>query len=55
MYTLHGIYKDDHCIMHTQYNSNTNGNRGNDLNVVSAWIQGYTGKGIVVSVVDDGK
>ena len=25
-----------------------------DLNVVPAWIQGYTGKGVVVSVVDEG-
>ena len=25
-----------------------------DLNVLPAWIQGYTGKGVVVSIVDDG-
>lgn len=31
-------------------------NRGNgrDMNVVGAWRKGYTGKGIVVAVVDDG-
>ena len=34
-----------------QYNKN---NYASDLNVVSAWIQGYTGKGVVVSIVDDG-
>ena len=26
-----------------------------DLNVEPAWIQGYTGKNIIVGVVDDGK
>ena len=26
-----------------------------DINVEPAWIQGYTGKGIVVAVVDDGE
>ena len=26
-----------------------------DLNVEPAWIQGYTGRGVVVAVVDDGK
>ena len=30
------------------------GSGGRDLNVVPAWIQGFTGKGVVVSVVDDG-
>ena len=28
---------------------------GKDLNVLAAWIQGYTGKGVVVTVVDDGE
>ena len=27
---------------------------GHDLNVEPAWIQGITGKGVVVAVVDDG-
>ena len=26
-----------------------------DINVEPAWIQGYTGNGIIVGVVDDGK
>lgn len=26
-----------------------------DLNVEKAWLQGYTGKGILVAVVDDGQ
>ena len=25
-----------------------------DLNVLPVWIQGYTGRGVVVSIVDDG-
>ena len=28
---------------------------GHDLNVMPAWKKGYTGKGVVVAVVDDGK
>ena len=31
------------------------GPAGVDLNVLPAWQQGYTGKGVVVSVLDDGK
>ena len=39
-----------------QYNTGqTSGHTGLDLNVVPAWIQGYTGKGVVVSIVDDGR
>ena len=46
---LHGLCK------HTQYNIGQNGGHsGVDLNVLPAWIQGYTGKGVVVSIVDDG-
>ena len=33
----------------------TGGPAGRDLNVVPAWMQGVTGKGVVVAVVDDGK
>ena len=33
----------------------TNGSAGRDLNVIPVWMQGITGKGVVVSVVDDGK
>jgi len=31
-------------------------NRGNglDMNVIPAWNNGYTGRGIVVSILDDG-
>lgn len=28
---------------------------GHDLNVEPAWIQGITGRGVVVAVVDDGR
>ena len=55
----------EHCALlqhHTlcdhlpsQYNVGQSGGRsGMDLNVLPAWIQGYTGRGVVVSVVDDG-
>ena len=30
------------------------GSYGKDLNVEPAWMQGITGKGVVVSVFDDG-
>lgn len=33
----------------------TGGPAGRDINVVPAWMQGFTGKGVVVGVVDDGK
>lgn len=33
----------------------TSGPAGLDLNVEGAWIQGLTGRGVVVSVVDDGE
>ena len=33
----------------------TSGPEGLDLNVEPAWIQGITGGGVVVTVVDDGK
>ena len=32
----------------------TAGQAGKDLNVEPAWMQGITGKGVVVSVFDDG-
>ena len=42
--------------MHAQLNTGqTGGPAGRDLNVVPAWMQGFTGKGVVVAVVDDGK
>ena len=40
----------------TQLNTGqTNGPAGFDLNVEPAWMQGVTGKGVVVSFVDDGR
>ena len=38
-----------------QNTGQTSGPAGRDLNVVPVWMQGITGKGVVVSVVDDGK
>ncbi|KAJ8304589.1 hypothetical protein KUTeg_018172 [Tegillarca granosa] len=31
-----------------------NGGRGKDMNVTAAWKQGYSGKGVVVTILDDG-
>ena len=33
----------------------TSGRPGLDLNVEPVWMQGITGRGVVVTVVDDGK
>ena len=33
----------------------TNGRKGLDLNVEPVWLQGITGSGVVVSVMDDGE
>ena len=39
-----------------QYNVGQSGGKsGLDIKVLPAWIQGYTGRGVVVSIVDDGK
>ncbi|KAI8502544.1 hypothetical protein Bbelb_192460 [Branchiostoma belcheri] len=32
----------------------TKGPKGLDINVIPAWVNGYTGKGIVATIVDDG-
>lgn len=31
------------------------GFEGHDMNAVGAWKRGYTGKGVVVSILDDGR
>lgn len=46
------LYTDYLCV---QLNTGqVGGVPGRDLNVEPAWIQGITGKGVVVAVVDDG-
>lgn len=46
------LYSDHLCV---QLNTGqVGGVPGRDLNVEPAWIQGITGKGVVVAVVDDG-
>jgi len=46
------LYTDHLCV---QLNTGqVGGVPGRDLNVEPAWIQGITGKGVVVAVVDDG-
>ena len=43
------------CIIHTQENTGqTRGPSGLDLNVEPAWMQGITGEGVIVGIVDDG-
>ncbi|HEX7447075.1 MAG TPA: S8 family peptidase, partial [Pirellulales bacterium] len=37
-----------------QNTGQTGGTKGADINVVPAWQQGYTGKGVVVGIVDSG-
>ena len=37
-----------------QHNTELNGNR-NDINVQPVWLQGITGKGVTIGIVDDGK
>ena len=41
--------------MHFQENTGQNGPSGLDLNVEPAWMQGITGQGVVVGLVDDGE
>ena len=44
-------------ILYCSYQLNTGsiaGTSGKDLNVEPAWMQGITGKGVVVSIFDDG-
>ena len=58
-----GMYvANEYCIYEASliYGNNqlnigqTGGPAGRDINVVPAWMQGFTGKGVVVAVVDDG-
>ena len=53
----HQINFNIYCVATTmQLNTGqTGGPAGRDLNVVPAWMQGFTGKGVVVAVVDDGR
>ena len=40
----------------TQYNTGQyHGTKGLDINVLPAWMQGFTGTGTVVAVIDDGR
>ena len=45
-----------HIIYHFQENTGqTRGPSGLDLNVEPAWMQGITGEGVIVGIVDDGQ
>ena len=37
-----------------QWHLNGGANGGNDMNVQPAWNRGYSGKGVVVTILDDG-
>ena len=43
-------------VMYLQYNDGQLGDstKRRDLNVEPAWIQGITGRGVTVAIVDDG-
>ena len=38
-----------------QVNTGQAGEGGGDINVKPAWLQGLTGRGVTVAIVDDGK
>ena len=44
----------DSYILYQSNTGQTGGKRNIDLNVASAWEQGFTGKGVVVTILDDG-
>ena len=41
-------------LVYVFFLKNKGGNDGYDMNVVAAWKKGYTGKGVVVTILDDG-
>ena len=43
------------CFLFQQNVGQTSGVAGLDLNVEPVWMQGFTGSGVVVTVVDDGE
>ena len=43
------------CLIFIENTGQTNGPSGLDLNVEKAWLQGITGEGVIVGVVDDGE
>ena len=50
-----GVYKTVLLYLHIQENTGqTFGPSGLDLNVEPVWMQGITGDGVVVGIVDDG-
>ena len=42
-------------LYQTQVNSGQAGEGGRDINVEPAWLQGLTGSGVNVAIVDDGE
>ena len=43
------------ALKQTQLNSGQAGDGGRDINVEPAWLQGLTGSGVTVAIVDDGE
>ncbi len=55
MCILIGASGNIHAFQNFQVNSGQTGSRrGLDINVEPVWLQGITGSGVVVSIVDDG-
>ena len=48
------VYLDGWIYCREQWFLNGGGRGGADMNVKPAWAKGYTGKGVVVSILDDG-
>ena len=47
-------YYTDNSLTFQVNEEQTGGKRNMDLNVMSAWDQGYTGEGVTVTILDDG-
>ena len=52
---MHSTYLEIKIPVSQENTGQTGGQSGLDLNVEPAWMQGITGQGVVVGLVDDGK
>ncbi|KAG8145142.1 hypothetical protein E2320_013513, partial [Naja naja] len=46
--------KCTHCCLYSQHCEDNNSECRSEMNVLGAWQRGYTGKGVVVTILDDG-
>lgn len=44
-----------YCLCHQINTGQADGTPGLDLNVAEAWKLGFTGKGVTIAIMDDGK